>query len=552
MKLFGQHERNASENTSAGLYTTLRRKPVTHNTKSAPQDTQDELQDLFRQKLPPVIAVAEYPTSSDSGHGHSAEKTENRGFWGSNKDKYRDWEREREWERQREQQRKRERERDKEIRPPRQQKDPHRKDALDKDPKELTRMIGYLTATGSEDCNLVLEVCKRASSSESNAKQAIRALRCEFKYGRPLAQLSAARLWMTMLQHSSETFISQSTSRKFLDTVEETIQSSRTSPVVRERLLEVVAAAAYASYTKNDLGFKGLWKRVKPRDQPDEGVPFYTDDAIFTPPASRPEHLSESKVLIIKSTPLSDANNGPSSPPAYVALPTAPTTDPQPRLQPQPESPTQAHKHNSKRSSSAPSHHIITREEDIQRVFRECNTGQGNAALLSQLVALGKPEDLEKQTRMKEFLAKSRSSQEFIFAQIPSGSAGAERSRVGVDNQKTTDDNEAENGHGRKRMSSKNDPVIVTGGKTGALETGERNPPLENVDETTEERLLSALFAADGDLVEALKQHDDLARIAMERKTEERRRREARRALKQQLLTADTAVFVDWAQGVEL
>lgn len=50
-----------------------------------------------------------------------------------------------------------------------------------------------------------------------------------------------------MLRNSSDTFISQSTSRKFLDTLEDLLQSSRTSPVVRERLLEVVAAAAYAS-----------------------------------------------------------------------------------------------------------------------------------------------------------------------------------------------------------------------------------------------------------------------------------------------------------------
>jgi hypothetical protein len=50
-----------------------------------------------------------------------------------------------------------------------------------------------------------------------------------------------------MLRNSSEIFISQSTSRKFLDTLEELLSSPRTSPVVRERVLEVVAAAAYAS-----------------------------------------------------------------------------------------------------------------------------------------------------------------------------------------------------------------------------------------------------------------------------------------------------------------
>ena len=41
---------------------------------------------------------------------------------------------------------------------------------------------GYLTATASEDWNVVLEVCDRASMSEANAKEAAKALRREFKY----------------------------------------------------------------------------------------------------------------------------------------------------------------------------------------------------------------------------------------------------------------------------------------------------------------------------------------------------------------------------------
>lgn len=67
----------------------------------------------------------------------------------------------------------------------------------------------------------------------------------------------------------------------------------KTSPVVRERLLDVIAAAAYASQSstcligcvatnfeahtslekdsKNDRdSFRALWRRVKPIDKPDE------------------------------------------------------------------------------------------------------------------------------------------------------------------------------------------------------------------------------------------------------------------------------------------
>ena len=55
------------------------------------------------------------------------------------------------------------------------------------------------------------------------------------------------QLLAIMLRNSSENFISQTTSRKFLDTLEEILSSPRTCPTVREFILDVVAAAAYAS-----------------------------------------------------------------------------------------------------------------------------------------------------------------------------------------------------------------------------------------------------------------------------------------------------------------
>lgn len=48
------------------------------------------------------------------------------------------------------------------------------------------------------------------------------------------------------------------------------------------------------------------------------------------------------------------------------------------------------------------------------------------------------------------------------------------------------------------------------------------------VELTVEERLLAALLATNEELVEALKQYDDLERVAMERKAENRSRKEMR------------------------
>ncbi|PBK71747.1 hypothetical protein ARMSODRAFT_954587, partial [Armillaria solidipes] len=67
------------------------------------------------------------------------------------------------------------------------------------------------------------------------------------------------KLWAIMLRNSTETFISQSTSKKFLGTLEDVIMSSRTSPVVRERVLNVIAAAAYLRKEETS-GFRALAK----------------------------------------------------------------------------------------------------------------------------------------------------------------------------------------------------------------------------------------------------------------------------------------------------
>ncbi|KAG5636542.1 hypothetical protein DXG03_004713, partial [Asterophora parasitica] len=121
----------------------------------------------------PTRAGSEEPFSnvaySDSGHRErekdpppEKEKKERRGFWSrGDKDKDREKERDRD----------KERERERETRE-RSSRDLRERERREGDGAELTRMIGYLTATASEDWTLVLEVCERASANESNAKEA--------------------------------------------------------------------------------------------------------------------------------------------------------------------------------------------------------------------------------------------------------------------------------------------------------------------------------------------------------------------------------------------
>ncbi|KAJ7233307.1 hypothetical protein C8J57DRAFT_1577728 [Mycena rebaudengoi] len=544
------------------------------------------------------------------------DKKEKKGFWGGGG---RDKEKEREHQQAMEME-----QREREFQLQQQQQQRAERGREQREDNELARKIGFLTATASEDWTLVLDVCDQASSSESNAKEAVRALRREFKYGEPAAQLAAARLWAIMLRNSSDTFISQSTSRKFLDTLEDLLTSARTSPVVRERVMDVVAAAAYATGSKKDAGFRGLWRRVKPRDKPEEGVPFDTEDAMFNPPLGLPaparpyEYHTDGNNLTNSLIANASTDNLATPPlPYYTPTPISATTSdidvvgagreeevgrwgtrqvsgakdgqnrrvatrcgvgwwqvdswcysrPRPNtlveLQPLPPSPflpiisfspyyAHADDHanaepRKRKTSENTGHHehrdrehwpawqrelhdwdrgrerskrnrIIPPDEDMRRLFQECKIGSGNAALLSQALAMATPEDLVSVV-IKEFYTRCRASQELIFAQIPWASAGAERSRVAKD----LEEKEKE----LQRMR-----------KNGGMPNGNTTPPAELLS-TREEDLLADLLAANAELIEALQLYDDLERVAIEREAEERSREGVRMDVRQRQLTTE-------------
>ncbi|KAG2145564.1 hypothetical protein BD769DRAFT_1346935 [Suillus cothurnatus] len=417
-------------------------------------------------------------------HRDRAEKKERKSFWDGiirdrDRDKDKDKERGRDKERETREKEK-ERERDKEGR--------DRIWREEDSSSELTRMIGYLTATSSEDWTLVLEVCERASATEANAKEAMKALRREFKYAEPKSQLSAARLWAIMLRNASDIFLTQISSRKFIDTLEDVLTSSRTSPVVRERLMEVLAAAAYITNSRPNLSpksepspfslkdrdrdrdsFRALWTRLKPVDKPDVGIPFDTDDAMFSPPIvpTRPQIEEVSSFwFVIYSGALINS-------PALFFYFIRPSR------------------------KSLHQRGVIPPEEDMKRLFQECKIAKGNATVLSEMLAYAKPEQIEG-SLIPEFLAKCRGSQELIYTQIPWASAGAERSR----------NDRERNAEGNGRMKSQ--------------------PDVQFKEQTLEEGLLDALLDANEALLGALRMYDDIMRVVEEQVAVEISRRDVK------------------------
>jgi uncharacterized linocin/CFP29 family protein len=61
------------------------------------------------------------------------------------------------------------------------------------------------------------------------------------------------QLWAIMLRNASDVFIQQISQRKFIEVLEDVLISQRTSPVVRERLMEVLAAAAFITSSRRSF-----------------------------------------------------------------------------------------------------------------------------------------------------------------------------------------------------------------------------------------------------------------------------------------------------------
>jgi len=147
--------------------------------------------------------------------------------------------------------------------------------------------------------------------------------------------------------------------------------------------------------SRNDRdGFRGLWRRLKPADKPDEvscflltlffvspytrlpfnqGVPFDIDDAMFNPPMPRPTSEYSLEPHIYPNQPYQ----------RHSAL-----------VLDHEEVPPGAKRNRSLRSRNR----IIPPEEDMRRLFQECTIGQGNANLLSDALAFSSgTEDSERE-----------------------------------------------------------------------------------------------------------------------------------------------------------
>ncbi|KDN33953.1 hypothetical protein RSAG8_12952, partial [Rhizoctonia solani AG-8 WAC10335] len=168
----------------------------------------------------------------------------------------------------------------------------HRGIENDRTQWEMSRLIGYATSTSVEDWSVVMEICDKVNLSDSEAKEASKALKKDIEFGRPAVQLSAAKLWAILMWNCSQYFIIHTTTRKFLGKIEEVVLSSTTSPVVRDRLVEVVGGSVYLlGDSKNLKPYQSTWKKLRLQlklNHPLDGLEIPAGDPILNPTPHRP------------------------------------------------------------------------------------------------------------------------------------------------------------------------------------------------------------------------------------------------------------------------
>jgi hypothetical protein len=172
-----------------------------------------------------------------------------------------------------------------------------------------------------------------------------------------------------------------------METVEYVILSPATSPVVRERLMDVLAAAAFTFHGPGKEGFQSTWRRVRPPNKPEDGIPFDMDDSMFDP--------TQGNRLRGLTSPVQQAAyvNAPQSPPVHRQNPRRQDSDP-----------SRQRNHRDRELPKPPrraDRGLIPFEEDMRRLFEECEVAVYNSRILNEALAFGTPESFRRNPVIK-------------------------------------------------------------------------------------------------------------------------------------------------------
>ncbi|ORY24881.1 hypothetical protein BCR39DRAFT_545694 [Naematelia encephala] len=325
------------------------------------------------------------------------------------------------------------------------------------------------------------EVCDRinhSSSAESVAKEAAAALRKQFKHGNEAERRNAAKVWLiTMRNIEAKGYRGHATSKKFMAALEPILLAPPAKPLVSGNthriMTDILADLTYNfGAEKGCEGLGELWRKVKMPQESDLGKPLPADHPLYTPDSFYTAHITPPNSL--------PSSRRPSSPPSLSHL------GPNDRSVP-PPLPIRGPSPTFGGYAQLPNH-----GEDMRRLTDECIAAKESARVLMEALVYTRPEELELKPIIREFYEKCFHAHESLTNQMDWAQAEAAQSRERV--------------------------IMIPGSD-------------EHLEPTIEERALSSLFEAHSQLAEALKQHDDMERMAMD----EREMREVRERSKKDI-----------------
>lgn len=316
----------------------------------------------------------------------------------------------------------------------------------------VSSRIGFLCAHATTETEWmeIFPLLDLVSSSDAAAKEAARAIRKEFKYGSVDTQKRAVRVWALLSLNASERFRREVAGKRFLDSVEESVSSSKTPLSVKETMLRVLGVLAWEFKEVEGLGgVTKCWNKVRPSDRRKDGEPLEAELMEFRLPQQQ-SHVPSRRAS--QRQPQQQQGAGYAPPSSQLPPPqqqqrwtrNSPrhTMDP-PQQQQQNANDvvsnleaaaesmdSRSNSYQGSDGSSHPPHGVIGYEEDIRRLREECTLAHSNATLLIDTLL---QEGLHPETAdvVDEFYRKVLHSQDLIASQIPWASAQAERGDAG-------------------------------------------------------------------------------------------------------------------------
>ncbi|KAL1408179.1 hypothetical protein Q8F55_004984 [Vanrija albida] len=371
---------------------------------------------------------------------------------------------------------------------------------------EVATGIRILCASHETTYTNVVHLCDQVNNSEypeAVSKEMARSIRRQLKQGADPERRMAARVWLiTMRCITTGVYRPYATNRKFLSVIESILLHHAKLPPSKktyDTIMDIVSGLTNQFGRERGCeGLVDLWHKVKPPHEPEEGRALpddYLQAGAANNPAAPINHPRPPPIIATGPSPL------PSPPPSVPVS--------RPSSQPSLQRLSLIDRYGAGQVVQSPAaygggpgyHHLPDHKDDMRRLMEECTAAKESARVLAEAVVFTQPAELQHKPIIKEFYRKTFLAHESLTNQMDWAQAEAAKAR-----------REAES---------------------------VENPQEQQHHTTLEEVALAQLFEAHSVVADALKQYDDLERMAADeqemRAVQERSKKETRLDRRQQM-----------------